>query len=404
MPDSKNPAPRSGPAKIVGFIFFVALLVAGLLLGTQSKLTLTRDPAGPVTAVNTWTFAGRRTLISHSVSNLREVKFEEMSLSEEERRSGAYRDGFGRTNVPETLVLVGDSKFTYPYHDDAGLIRGFLNNPRNAELVLAHPVDIRRTVASWALLALAALSVVGWIVKMLLGRDPLRGAERSVKPLPPAIGGAVFIGSIALLAWFFLAGNQFFGPLATRKVKLLMNSATQDNAAGIVEAAREGVFLDGRDGQGMTALMLAVRAGAAHSVDALLNAGANPNLRDNSDETALVMAIHMKHVPLAVRLLDANSDVSVANSNGRTALHASAERGDAATMRLILKAGADANLADSHGWTPLFFAALSGSGDAVKALLDAGADASRKLPDGRIAADLASFDGELGQRLRKPGP
>jgi len=376
----------------------MGLVVAGLLLGAQSKLTLTRDAAGAVTAINAWAFAGRQALISHSVANLREVKFEERSLTEDERRSST-----SRSRARQIMVLVGDGQFAYPYQEDAGLIRSFLNNSRNAELVLSHPIDIRRKVASWLLLTLAALSAAGWIVTLILGRDPLKGVDRSVKPLPPAVGGSIFLGSVVLIAWFFMAGHHFFGPLATRKVKLLMDSATHDNAAGIVEAARSGVLIDTRDDQGMTALMLAVRAGGAHAVDALLNAGANPNLRADAEDTALMMAIHMRRPLLAVRLLAANPDVGISDSNGRTALHAAAERGDAAMVRLILKAGADVNLADSHGWTPLFFAAASSSEDAVRALLDAGADTTWKLPDGRIAADLASFGGELGQRLRGGG-
>jgi len=398
MPKPNKPAPPNIAARIVGFIIFLALLVAGLLLGTQSKLTLTRDAAGSVTAINAWTFAGRQTLISHSVANFREVKFEEMSLTEEERRSST-----SQSRARQIMVLVGDGQFAYPYQEDAGLIRSFLNNSRNPELVLGHPIDIRRKVASWLLLTLVALSAAGWIVTLILGRDPLKGIDRSVKPLPPAVGGSIFLGGVVLVAWFFMAGHHFFGPLATRKVKLLMNSATQDNAAGITEAARQGVFIDTRDDQGMTALMLAVRAGGAHALDALLNAGANPNLRADSEDTALMMAIQMRRPALAFRLLDASPDLGISDSNGRTPLHAAAERGDAAMVRLMLKSGADVNLADSHGWTPLFFAAASGSEDAVRALLGAGANTTRKLPDGRIAADLASFGGELGQRLRGAG-
>ena len=403
MPKSQIRGPRRGPVKFVGLIFFLGMLVAGLLLGTESKLSLRRDATGSVTALNALTFAGRQTLISHSVTHLREVRFEKMNLSEEERRSSAYRDGSGWSNVPEVMVLAGDGTFTYPYHDDAGLIREFLRNRRNAELALSHPVDIRRKVASWMFLTLAALCVLGWFWTTAAGHDPLRGVERSVKPLPPAVGGGMFIGGIAILAWFFLAGQNVFGPLATRKVKLLMRSAAQDDAAGIVEAAREGVFIDSRDGQGMTALMLAARAGAARAVDALLNAGANPNLRAGADDTALTMAIQMNHAALVPRLLGAHTDVRISDSNGRTALHACSERGDASAVRLMLKAGADVNQPDNYGWTPLFFAAASGSSEAVTALLDAGADTGKKLPDGRIAADLGSFAGELGERLRKPG-
>jgi len=283
MPKPNKPAPPNIAARIVGFIIFLALLVAGLLLGTQSKLTLTRDAAGSVTAINAWTFAGRQTLISHSVANFREVKFEEMSLTEEERRSST-----SQSRARQIMVLVGDGQFAYPYQEDAGLIRSFLNNSRNPELVLGHPIDIRRKVASWLLLTLVALSAAGWIVTL-------------------------------------------------------------------------------------------------------------------SEDTALMMAIQMRRPALAFRLLDASPDLGISDSNGRTPLHAAAERGDAAMVRLMLKSGADVNLADSHGWTPLFFAAASGSEDAVRALLDAGANTTRKLPDGRIAADLASFGGELGQRLRGAG-
>jgi hypothetical protein len=204
MPNRQSPTRQSRQARFFGFLFFLVLLAAGLLLGTESRLTLRRDSAGEVTAMNAWVFAGQWTLISHSLKHLREVKFEEMRLSGDERRSGVYRDGFGWSNTPEVMALAGDGRFTYPYHDDAGLIRGFLKNARNRELVLTHPIDVRRKVASWVLLTVAALSVAGWIWKMALGRDPLQGAERSVKPLPPVLGGAVFVGGIALLLWFFL--------------------------------------------------------------------------------------------------------------------------------------------------------------------------------------------------------
>jgi ankyrin repeat protein len=230
--------------------------------------------------------------------------------------------------------------------------------------------------------------------------------ERSVTPLPPAIGQTIFVGIVVGLVWFFLAGDHVFGPLATRKVKLLQQSAQRNDVAGIARAIQEGVFIDCRDGQGMTALMLAVRAGAVPAVDALIEAGANPNLRTSADETALLMAIHTNHLELVGRLLQGAPDVSIADSNGRNALHAAAERGDVATLRLILKAGrADSiNLADNHGWTPLFFAVASGQEDAVQLLLAAGADAQQKLPDGRTAADLGKSVHGMGEAGRKTGP
>jgi hypothetical protein len=363
----------------------IVALAAGLLLGMASTLTLRRETNGSVTAVNSWRFAGRVPLIQHSVTHLREVKFEAMSTTSER---GSNNTGLGAYKSPEHPVLIGDGQFAYPYREDASLIRGFLDNPRNAELVLTHPVDIRRTVGSWVLLAFVALGAVGWVWRLILGRDPLANAEDRVTPLPTAIGRLIFGAGVVVLVWFFFAGHHYFGPLATRKVHLLQESASHNDPAGIARSLHAGVFIDCRDDQGMTALMLAARSGAAEALQALLDAGANPNLRNSADETALLMAIHSAHPTLVSRLLQSAADVNVSDSNGRTALHAAAEHGDVPTMRLILKAGADVNQADNQGWTPLFFAAGSGHADALQALLEAGADAQRKLPDGRSVADV----------------
>jgi ankyrin repeat protein len=378
--------------KVVGFIFMLAVLLGGLYLGTESSLHLQREASGSVTAVNAWRSAGRFALLTRSVTGLRVAKMQEVDLSERERRSTAHRDVFGRLEVPEELLLIGDTQIAYPYHEDLSLIRAFINNPRNAEALLTHPVDIRRTVASWVLLAIAFLGIVGWIVKLATGRDPLAGAPAKVKPLPPAVGAAVFLGAVAFLGWFLFAGHLVFGPVATSKVRLLMNSARQNNAAGIQQAAARGVYVDVRDEQGMTALMLAARADAALAVDALLGAGANPNLRDNSDNTALMSALQMRKAASAARLLAAAFDVDAADSNGRTALHLAAERGEAVYVRRLLQAGANANQPDTHGWTPIFFAAASGDPETVAALLQAGADPSRQLPDRRRPSDLAQTD------------
>ena len=70
--------------------------------------------------------------------------------------------------------------------------------------------------------------------------------ERRVKPLPPAIGATVFLAGIVALGWFFLAGHNVFGPVATRKVRLLMESAKSDNAAGIAMAASQGLYINFR--------------------------------------------------------------------------------------------------------------------------------------------------------------
>jgi len=351
------------------------MLVGGLLLGTQSSLTLERSASGSVTAVNAWRFTGVP-LITRSVTGLREVRIVPMNLSTRDERSSAYQDIWGRRVIPERVVLVGDSEVDYPYREDVSLIRSFLTNPRNPRVQLTQPLDIRRKAASFVLLTLAALSVIGAGWQWVAGRDPLSGAPRKVRPLPPAVGQAVFVGGIVGLLWFFTAGHRTFGPLAPRKVEALQQAASRDDAAGVASAVDRGVFVDARDSQGMTALMLAARAGAAHAVDALLQAGANFGLRDLNDNTALMYAVQTKHMDVAMRLLDAGAGVEDADANGRTALHLAAEAGHAAVIQRVLQAGAQVNQPDAHGWTPLSFATAGGHTDAMAVLVNAGATPS----------------------------
>lgn len=377
------------------------MLAWGLLLGMDSTLKLTRDASGAVTGVNTWRFADRITLVKRTVTHLQKVVMKEMSLSENERRSSAYRNFFGALVIPEQVTLLGDNEVRYPYHEDFWLIDGFLKNPANHEAVFAHPADIRRTVSSWVLLVLGVLSLVGWVVKLVTGRDPLANAPKKVKPLPPKVGGIIFLGALVFLWWFFVAGHHYFGPMATGKVKLLLDSAKQNNLEGIEHAVHSGVFVDARDDQSTTALMMAARAGAMEATDVLLKAGANPSLRDLDDRTALLHAIERKNSRVAIRLLDVGIDLTAADANGRDALHHAAENGDPALLRRLLQAGSDVNHPDAHGWTALIFAAAYGGEDAIKVLLEAGADATKKTEDGRTGADLATGNPAAHESLMK---
>jgi len=375
---------------IVGVVIFLVVLVGGLLLGTESSLILTRDASGRVEAVNAWRFAGSVTLLRRSVSGLREARVQDASLTLAERRSAVHRDAFGQFVTPEELVLFGDTTLAYPYREDLALIRVFLRNPHATRSVVKHPTDVRRHVASWVLLAFAALIVLGVIVRLVLGRDPLAHLPDRVTPLPAPVGMMVILATFGGLVWFFTYGHLVFGPEATRKVELLMTSAAANDPVGVRTAADRGVFLDVRDSQGMTALMLAARADASDSVAALLERGANPGLIDLNENTALMWAISMGKRRAAARLLEAPLDVDTVDNSGRGALYLAAREGEPAWVAQLLRAGAKVNAADDHGWTPLFAGAMGGNVETVRLLLAAGADPKHRLPDNRAAADLAA--------------
>jgi hypothetical protein len=384
--------------QLVGWIVLLVLLAAGLLLGTESTLVLTRDRNGAVTAVNAWRLLGRLPLVWRTAENVREARLQEVALSQREAGSSANRDAFGMLGRREELVISGTTQIPYPYHEDLSLIRSFLKTPANRRAEVHHPIDVRRQVASAVLLAVVTLSVVGWAWERATGRAAVVSPRR-VKPLPPAVGTTLFLTGIVIVFWFFQAGHRVFGPLATKKVALLFAASQGDDAGGVSEATRRGVFLDARDDQGRTALMVAARAGARRACRELLTAGAHPDLQDLEGRTALIVALDAEHAEVAGDLLDAAADTGAADINGRTALHHAAEMRDPSVLKRLIASGVDVDQPDVHGWTPLFFAAAGGTAESVRSLLAAGADPRRKLPDGRAPRDLAFADPAVGPVL-----
>jgi ankyrin repeat protein len=101
-----------------------------------------------------------------------------------------------------------------------------------------------------------------------------------------------------------------------------------------------GVEADEADGNGLTPLIWALREGRVGVVEALLAAGADPELRGGGNGwTPLVHAVHMSQNGAALLLLDAGADVT--SPGGQRALLMAAGYGNAAMVRELLARGAD---------------------------------------------------------------
>ena len=184
----------------------------------------------------------------------------------------------------------------------------------------------------------------------------------------------------------------------------LMVAAKQGNLqlAQVILEAEPNV--DIQDSAGNTALLLAVRQRRPGTVrgpraegpdiglvQALLNAGADPNVQDIDGFMGLMIAARAGNTEVVRALLDANADIDHQNNEGQTALLSTLDKRlrqvphDA--LRTLLDAGADPNLPNELGLTPLMSAAAKRDRTVVQWLLDAGADPALEDAEGKTALD-----------------
>ena len=110
---------------------------------------------------------------------------------------------------------------------------------------------------------------------------------------------------------------------------------------------------------------------------ALIDAGADVNIKDKDGSTALMWASDNGHTETVKLLIDAGADVNIKNKYGRTALMWASRCNRKETVKLLIDAGADVNAKDEDGWTALIWASRCGHAETVKLLIDAGAGDSQ---------------------------
>lgn len=177
---------------------------------------------------------------------------------------------------------------------------------------------------------------------------------------------------------------------ATEKLLNEVESASPKEVQALLNA---GADPNARDRDGDTALMKAAIENKNHEVvKVLLAAGANPNIKNKFGSTALMFAAGNGNPEMTQALLDAGANPHERNTDGQTALMWQAEWVSFETLKALLNAGADPNVRDRNGKTALMLVAENhsdGENDAYfKLLLAAGADPKVKDKDGETVATL----------------
>ena len=133
------------------------------------------------------------------------------------------------------------------------------------------------------------------------------------------------------------------------------------------------------DNEGRTPLHWASTNENPAVIEMLLAAGADSKVRDSSNATPLRWAIRHENVAAIEALLAAGADPNVPDNEGRTPLHWASTNENPAVIEMLLAAGADSKVRDSSNATPLRWAIRHENVAAIEALLAAGADPN--MPD-----------------------
>ena len=162
-------------------------------------------------------------------------------------------------------------------------------------------------------------------------------------------------------------------------VKGLLAKGANPNARIVTEPKRIGFSrrnTEGRELPGATPFLLSAQAGLVDVMQALIAAGADPNLTTNGDMTPLMAAAGVGRVVgetfttpemslAAARLaLELGNDINAVNDHGETALHGAAHMKHDALVEYLADKGADLNVKttkatnnwDHPGQTPLEYA------------------------------------------------
>jgi uncharacterized protein len=191
------------------------------------------------------------------------------------------------------------------------------------------------------------------------------------------------------MRWRFLLPGWF---AAVVMVGVMGATDAQNQGQALVKAAAAGridrvhaliearATLEAKDGEGRSALLLAVDRNHLDVALALIRAGASVNAQAANADTPWLLAGARGRTEMLQAMIPAGPDLSIRNRFGGNALIPACERGHVETIRLLLaQTKIDVNHVNNLGWTCLLEIVILGDGgprhqEAARLVLGAGAD------------------------------
>lgn len=150
----------------------------------------------------------------------------------------------------------------------------------------------------------------------------------------------------------------------------------------IEDLLRDGINV--RDEKGDTALMISTDNNYPDITKAILDEGADVNIKNFNGNTALMSAAMNGHNEPAIlyTMISKGADVNQKNNESQTALMMASRSGNVEMVKIFISKGADINANDELGQTPLMYASKSRNTEIVKLLISKGANVNAKDKNG----------------------
>lgn len=178
--------------------------------------------------------------------------------------------------------------------------------------------------------------------------------------------------------------------------------ALYEGENAVIRLLRSGVSAESVDEDGASALYLAAMSDRPGVVRLLLAAGADPDRAcgPEAGDLPLCGAACGGHTEVAEALLAAGARPDLREQFGFTALRWAVGLGHARTAEVLLAYGADPCLPGPEGESPLLLAARRGSLPTVRALLSHGAGAVEGAVEEALGEARRMLDADLEQEMR----
>ncbi len=249
---------------------------------------------------------------------------------------------------------------------------------------------------TWGSVALAALSVVlGYVGYMVFLSVVMIGFVLATLLADGeqawTLRDAAAQGRADVVSALIVGGGD---PNFTTSRTLLQDAAQAGHVAVVDTLLARGADPDRIDGDGHTALTLAIRDDRFDVARSLVAAGASPMASEHVGD-ALRHALHRSQVTLALTILESGVDPNAASdSTGNTPLIEAATHDLPGAVRALLARGADpdAARANAEAYTPLHEAIEGDYLEVASLLLEGGADPTTPTGDDRAPLQLADSD------------